>query len=311
MLALERAWKAHGLQPLANRQTDFEEFFAKVVSKLQLMRNFHRSGNGPILVALMGYSESRLLPLCFANEFIPFCFDCWSPTYERWEAFFRRHRIRIAMFSARASASHFARLIPEMRSLWIPEAVDIAEYLSGPPLAERDIDVLELGRRFDRYHDAITASLRQQGRVHLFEQVRGTVIFPTKQELLDGLSRAKVSVCFPSSITHPERSGNVETVTLRYFESMASRCVLVGRCPTELADLFGYNPVVEVKCGGEVEQLLEIVAAPDRYQHLVDRNRRRLLEVGTWDARVEEMLRVFNVGYESQDCQKAVSVLHE
>ena len=66
-----------------------------------------------------------------------------------------------------------------------------------------------------------------------------------RMPLAAGFGDAKVSVCFPSSTTHPQRSGSVETATHRYFESFASRCIVVGRAPAELVDLFGYNPVVE------------------------------------------------------------------
>ena len=66
------------------------------------------------------------------------------------------------------------------------------------------------------------------------------------KDLVAGLANSRVSICFPQSITNPERCGKVETVTLRYFESMASKCLIVGKCPLELRDLFGYNPVIEV-----------------------------------------------------------------
>jgi len=294
---MERAWESRGITPVPNPQSEVEVFVAKVISKLRFVRNVHRSRQGPILVALMGYGESRLLPKCFTNEFIPYCFDCWEPMYERWESFFRRHRIRVAMFSARQSAEYFDKRIPEMRSTWIPEALDPAEYLPGGPLPQRDIDVFELGRRLDRYHEAITEPLKRNGATHLYEKLKGTIVFPGKQEFLDGLSRSKVSVCFPSSITHPERSGNVETLTLRYFESMASRCIVVGQCPSELRHLFGYNPVVEIENGHEADQLLEIVKTPERFQPLVDRNYQRLLELGTWERRVDEMLQFIFDGH--------------
>jgi hypothetical protein len=309
MYALERAWEGRGLRPVVNAQSRAEVVLAKTASKLRLMRNLYRSRQGPILVALMGYSESRLLLKCFNNEFIPYCFDCWPPMFDRWEAFFRRHRVRLAMFSARQSAEYFRKCIPEMNSAWIPEALDPSEYHSGTTLSERDIDVLEVGRKYDSYHDAIAGRLHECGISHLYEKVKGTVVFPGKQQLIDGLSRAKISVCFPSSTTHPARSGDVETVTLRYFEAIASRCILVGKCPAELAELFGYNPVAEVEQGREAEQLLEMVAAPDQYQWLVDKNYRRLLEVGTWDRRSGEMLEFIANGLELPVAEELVAAL--
>jgi hypothetical protein len=260
------------------------------MSKARLIKRFGGSGDIPILVAMMGYSESRLFPRCLTREFIPYCFDCWPASYARWESFFRRNKIRIAFFSALQSAKYFVERLPETLCVWLPEAIDTREYSCGSSLISRDIDVLELGRKFDWYHRAILQPLNQAGRSHLFERVKGQIIFPTRGELVDGLSRSKISICFPCSMTHPERSGGVETVTLRYFESLASRCLVVGKCPAELHDLFGYNPIIEIDAHRPSEQIIEILTEIDRYQEFVDKNRARLLEVGTWDARVKEML---------------------
>jgi hypothetical protein len=101
---------------------------------------------------------------------------------------------------------------------------------------------------------------------------------------------SKISVCIPASITHPERSAWVKTTTHRYFESMASRCILLGHSPEELCDLFGYNPVVEIETGHEAEQILSILKDPASYQELVDKNYKTVIERGTWASRIPEIV---------------------
>ena len=119
------------------------------------------------------------------------------------------------------------------------------------------------------------------------------ILAATREALVDGFADAKVSVCFPSSMTHPARSAHVETVTHRYFESMASGCIIIGRCPSELRDLFGYNPLVEADVNGDAAGQIEaIVRDPCAYAPLVARNRARLMEVGTWHARVATLLSI-------------------
>src|SRR5215212_10345929 len=80
----------------------------------------------------------------------------------------------------------------------------------------------------------------------------------------------------PISMTHPARSGNVETVTLRYFESMAAKCLIVGHCPAELIEVMGYNPVIEADLSSgpaaAAAQIADILADVGRYQPQVDRN---------------------------------------
>ena len=92
-------------------------------------------------------------------------------------------------------------------------------------------------------------------------------------------------------MTHHERAVGVETATLRYLEGMASKCLIVGHCPQELADLFGYNPVIEARLNASGAQLMrEILPNIGRYQGLVDQNYHRLLEVGTVESRAAEIV---------------------
>jgi hypothetical protein len=131
----------------------------------------------------------------------------------------------------------------------------------------------------------------------LYEPEKGILVFPTKSALVKGLSEAMISVCYPSSVTHPERSGASETVTHRFFESIASRCLIVGHCPNELIELFGYNPGVELKpetCVNEIQQIIDNI---DQFQPLVDRNYSALMERGTWDARAASMLQTLEKIY--------------
>ena len=244
-------------------------------------------------------SEYRLFPASYLHECIPYTMDVWPWSYARWEGFIRRNRIRTWFITARRSAQIFKEKFPDRNILWLPEAVDPAEYRHDIPLDQRTIHVLELGRRWEDYHAKIEDSLKSRGQTHLYQQAEGKIIFPTRDALIDGFVNSIVSVCFPQSLTHPQRAGDVETVTLRYFETMACKCVPVGRAPQELIDIFGFNPMIEVDLDHAADQVQEILANPAKYQPMVDRNYQRLLEVGTWDARVREMLATLKtLGYD-------------
>jgi hypothetical protein len=294
LVSIERVMAAKGLPAVCNPQGSFRILIARILAKLRLPLNLWRASPGPIFVAWMGANEYKTLPLAWWTEFIPYCFDCWEPKWGRWESIFRRLRVRLAFFTARQAASHFAARLPEMTAIWVPEAVDPEDHDGSKPLAERPTGVLELGRKYDRFHYAIREGLEQAHIVHKFERVKGQIIFPSAAEFRRGLGDARISVCFPSSITHPETSGQVETVTLRYFESFASRCIVVGHCPRELRDLFGYNPVVEIEPGRELEQIFSVLDHLEEYRSLIERNYQRLLETSTWDVRISTILNHVN-----------------
>jgi hypothetical protein len=151
-----------------------------------------------------------------------------------------------------------------------------------------------MGRRDAVFHESITEPLRAAGRSHRYEKVPGEIIFQGRPALREGLGTARISVCFPSSMTHPQRSADLETVTHRYFESMASGCLLVGHAPQELCDMFGYNPVIESHPADPAGQLLEILAHLDRWAPLVVQNFKRLAEVGTWSVRSARIVQVLS-----------------
>ena len=290
ILSMQRSLNGAGVAAVYNARSRPIKLLARALARAGMVRQIADLSGNAYFVPIMLLSEARLFPQSYFAETIVYAFDCWPALYPRWQRFFRRHRMRLAFFSARDSAGHFRKAMPAMESIWLPEAVDPSIYRGEKPLSERSIDVLELGRRWDEYHDKIVAPLARGERVHKFQAGPGQIIFPTMEELVAGLGDAKVSICFPSSLTHPRRSGHVETVTHRYFESIASRCVIVGRCPRELADLFGYNPVVEADRNDPAGQIEAILRDPAAHAERVERNYRRLMEVGTWEVRVATLL---------------------
>jgi hypothetical protein len=254
------------------------------------LRNFVRAGE-PLLIPFMGIHDRDVFPYCYWTELVPVLFDCWPNYFDWWESFFKRYRIRLAFFTARQSAEYFSGKLPGTTCVWLPEATDPRIYDPGGPLASREIDVLEFGRKYAVLHDKIRPALEEAGYVHNYQRGPRQFIFPDRASLCKGLCKAKVSICVPASITHPERSGWVNTTTHRYFESMAARCILLGICPPELSDHFGYNPVIAIEEGREAGQILDILKDPGAYQGLVDRNYQTLLQRGTWTSRVGDILR--------------------
>lgn len=268
----------------------------RALAKLHLIRNLVRTSTVQICVVSFG-SDTNLFPGAYVRESIVYCFDCWPEHFRQWEGLFRRHAVRVAFFSARVVKDHFRSRLQQTTCLWLPEATEPALYCPEKPLAARHIDVIEYGRRYQPYHEAILSDPPWRGFIHHFGRAPHRLAFETPREFIAALGDSKVSVCFPCSMTFPGRSA-YETATHRYFESMASKCIVVGHCPSELANLFGYNPVVEADMLRVTEQLRQVLLSPERFQALVDKNYARLLEVGTWDKRVQQMLEVLQtLGY--------------
>lgn len=263
---------------------------SRVLKKAGLLRNLAKLPGEVFLVPILRLSEGDAFPVCYLHDVVTWSFDCWPDQYDQWVAFFERHRTRLAFISARASAEEIDRRCSDTTVLWLPEATDPEEYDPAKPLGDRAISVLELGRRFERYHSAIAPYLAAHGLTHVYEPVRGRKVFEGRSALARGLGDSRISICFPMTVTDSLLAGGLETATHRYFESIASGCVLVGKAPAELVELYGYNPVVEADLGDPVGQLQSILGDLGRFEGLVERNLKRLREVGTWDVRAQQIL---------------------
>jgi hypothetical protein len=286
---MEQALARQGVVGVFN-DADPTRLIGRILNKAGLIRTITPLTQTAYITPLMQMAAFRAFPQCLISETIAYCFDCWPSAYERWAEFFRATQMKVAFISARQSAEWMANAIPGLDAIWMPEAIELAGYATPIPFEQRAIDVLELGRRWDSYHDRIAAHCAQRGYVHRYERTKGELVFADDAAFRDGLVNTRISICFPSSLTHPDRSGDVETLTLRYLESIASQSVIVGNCPQELKDLFGYDPVIQYDKIDPCGQIDTILHAMHEYRALVNRNYARLLEVGTWDARVKTII---------------------
>ena len=257
--------------------------------RVGFIRNLRASRESMTVAVLMGPEAVRLFPVGIMNRCALYCYDCWPGNFSKWELLLRRFRTEVAFFAARSSAEEFAKRIPTLKAHWIPEATNPLKYSSRRPLKDRSIDVLELGRRFSAFHEAVTATLVAARLRHVYESVPGQIIFPSFHELVEGLSDSKILICYPASMTHPERAGHVETTTHRYFEGMASRCLLAGHAPRELIELFGYNPVIEIHPGDAAQKIGSLLENLSTFQSLVDRNYESVLRHGSWLSRARQI----------------------
>ena len=271
-------------------------FFARIVWKL-LRSNllakalkYLRLTNQRYFIILMGSEFVKCVPFfASSRDNALYIFDAWPSVHQLIEDSLPLLHIRTVFFSSLQATEIFsAKPALKCKFIWVPEGIDVTLYRRRE-LRERDIDVIQMGRKHDGYHTAIIEKLCEKGKTYLFEKVRGEVIFPTREGFIDGLSRSKISICVPSCLTHPERSGDISTMTLRYLQSMASGCLIVGVRPYDMQFLFDHNPVVEIDFNDPAGQLLEILDKIDQYSSLIDRNYHAVRDNHTWIHRWEDI----------------------
>lgn len=223
-----------------------------------------------------------------------YLFDAWPHDFDKIVNFVEVFKIDFIFVSASQSAKILDGIFGNRIIVsWIPEGINPQEYKFNS-FEDKSIDVLALGRKYDLYHERILPYFEKNNRVYLYEKVKGELIFPTREEFIDGMAKSKISICVPSNITHPERSGNIETMTIRYLQSMVSKCLIVGHAPKEMIDLFGYNPIIEINMSDPVGQIEAILKDFDTYIPLIEKNYQQVLQHHTWSNRWNQMKNIWS-----------------
>jgi len=241
---------------------------------------------------MMGFHVLMCVPyFMFPGRKSIYLFDAWPTSHARILRFVQSWEVDDVFVSSSQAAQRLNQQIGAHRFIWMPEGVSPEKYRHRP-YAEKDIDVLHLGRRYETYHNQIAASLEDQKKTYLYEREYGRVIFPSREKFLDGLARSKISICVPCSITHPDRAGDIETMTMRYLQSMVSKCLVVGHAPAEMIELFGYNPLIEIDKENPDKQLLKLLQHFDDYVPLIEKNYAVVTSEHTWQKRWQQIARI-------------------
>lgn len=244
----------------------------------------------PQLCVLMGPRLKKCFPwFLLRGPKAVYFFDAWPAYYPLLVKFLSDFSVDPVFVSSQQSAEYLSRHTGHQIH-WIPEGVDPGRY-RFLPYEEKKIDLLYMGRRFEPVHRKMAGPLAEKGLTYLYAGEEGGLIFPDVSSFREGLAQTRISVCYPASVTHPERAGGVETMTNRYLQSMASKCLVVGKTPAEMKELFGYDPVIPLEEKDPAGHILDILEHFDQYIPLIERNYAGVLNHHTWHHRWQEMSR--------------------
>jgi hypothetical protein len=272
-------------QSTSNPVRVFSQLLLRLIPRhLQRLSLFKGKRDKKFCVIVGKEFQKCLIPFLYSADNSLYIFDAWPAYQDRIENFIRATRVRNVFFSSRYATDLFNAKNLDCRITWVPEGITVSNY-KFVDYAQKDIAVLAFGRRYDAYHEKIVGRLEEEGITYLYEKVIKAIVFPTRQDFIDGLARTKISICIPSSITHPEKAGKISTMTIRYLQSMASKCLIVGYMPDEMRSLFDYMPIVEIDDTDPAGQLIDILNNFDRYIPLIEKNYAYIRQHHTWEHR--------------------------
>ena len=246
-----------------------------------------------IITASGDIIPDSIFPYYFKYEIIPMLWDNWPSTWKKMYNSFDLFDIHTVFVTSSQVAEQINNQT-KIHAYWIPEGIDSTGYKNEKRLKDRSINVLEMGRQHPKLHsilvqmvkqgvltDVVSSKINTDGTLNLKK-----LSFNTFESLTKALSDSKILICFPQCDTNPQRAGDIETLTQRYWEGMLSGCIMLGRAPKELINVIGYNPVVEIDWDNPEKQIFDILNNIESYQELVDKNYDAALKHASWDNRM-------------------------
>ena len=217
-------------------------------------------------------------------EIIPVLWDCWPRYWETTERWFRRHKVKAAVFTSSQTADEFRKRLPEMNILTITEGIETELYHGDKTLNKRDIDFLQFGRVANMFTD-----IEFGDGIRVLSSKNEKTFLKTRKDLIAALSDSKIVLAVPRCDMQPDIAQGIETLTQRYWECMLSGVIILGRAPQELIDYIGYDPVIHINQEKVTEQVQDIVNHVGDYQSLVDKNKQVAQQKGNWSLRIEQI----------------------
>lgn len=220
--------------------------------------------------------------------------DVWPSRFNWVIRLARLYKLDPVFISYKAAAERLQALAPDINWVWMAEGMLEAPYAPRPP-NERTTDLLAFGRKLIPYHNALKEREQEMGLKYLYTD-SGNPLFEDHDELVAALCNSKITFCVPRSVTHPEVEG-LEAVTFRYFLAMGCKCLIVGHCPPDLEELFGYNPIIEADLNDPVGQIQSLLANYETHLPLVERNHATTISAHTWGHRLDAMAHILKESY--------------
>ena len=284
------SWEKSGAIPVFKKNNLINRLFCIFPKRLKitiLKCSQIKAQNKYDLIVPMGGGTcfDDVFPFCSTYNIIPYIWDCWPRTWDHVVQMIQSIGISKCFISSSMVCKELSNRDIHTDLIYIPEGININYYIKGKQLINRIIDVLELGRIHQIYHNTI----KSIDGINFLYNKDDQFVFPLFSDLVKGLSQTKIVICFPRSATHQSMAGSIETLTQRYWECMLSRCLIIGKAPFELVDILGYNPVIDVEYGKEKEQISSILSNISLFQDLVDKNYSNAIKYASWDNRVKDM----------------------
>lgn len=154
---------------------------------------------------------------------------------------------------------------------------------------ERDIDILWMGRRHPKLHEALVEFSQRRGLNYLYREKTGFIDDP--RDLGKLAARARYFVVTPPGA---DRSGGYSPLLMRYFEGLAAGCRLLGTLPKsgEYEALLPRESLLEIaEDGSDLAEKFDADNASDEGWNASRQAMAMVHHEHGWDARAKSIVK--------------------
>jgi len=229
---------------------------------------------------------------------------CWVAEFYAWNM--KTHRSSLEMlkefdhvFFMASNYQPFNKVLPvEVR--YLAAGVDTLRFCPYPNPPERCIDVLSIGRRSEKKHQALLRLAREEGLFYMYDTINDLHAYNLDEHraLVANLAkRSRYFIVNPGKIDMPEETGGQAEFGYRYFEAAAPGTIMIGeRCKNrEFEKMFTWEDAV-INSPFDSEDIGEVMKDLDRQPERQARIRRENIVQSLlnhdWAYRWESVLKV-------------------
>ena len=205
-----------------------------------LMRPLAEAHDADLLFAVFAApSEIGILPHARAQvdraaAKVAYIVELWAPQVPGVADYLRQLRGFDHIFLFSRDAIPAVQDITGVPCTYLPTAVDTDLFAPTPPAPERSIDVTSYGRRLRATHEALVSAMADAGLYYHYDTVRRAFDVTSHREhrvaLAATLQRSRYAVVYRNNDEPGRlpRTGGEESLTNRYFETLAAGAVMLG-----------------------------------------------------------------------------------
>jgi len=184
--------------------------------------------------------------------------------------------------------------------IYLPAGIDTTAFCPYPYPPERLIDVLSIGRRSEKTHQALLKMAREE-RIFYFHDTLNDLRAYNIQEhrflMANMAKRSRYFIVNPGKVDTPDETGGQTEFGYRYFEGAAAGTILIGDYPDshEFLQYFHWpDAVIHLPFGsGKIDEIIkELDMQPARQERIRKKNVVQSLRNHDWVYRWEAILEI-------------------